>query len=186
MIEPDRADVPELVARCQRGDHLAFGELVRREQQRVCQLAYRILGNSSELDDVVQEVFMAVYRRLSTFRGEAHFSTWVTRIAVNVCRRTLRRRRFSRLLFGPDLEREDAGRPLPLTVLEREEEARALTGAVADLPEKLRLVVILRYYEELPCEEVAAALGCNVGTVRSRLFNARQQLKERMLAWEQE
>lgn len=186
MIEPDRADVPELVARCQQGDRLAFDELVRQEQQRVCRLAYRILGSSGELDDVVQEVFMAIYRRLGTYRGEALFSTWVTRIAVNVCRRALRRRRFSRLLFGPDLEREDGGRPSPLTVLEKEEEVRALTGAVAGLPEKLRLAVILRYYEELPCEEVAAALGCKIGTVRSRLFNARQQLKERMLAWEQE
>ena len=180
----------DLIERCRRGDRAAFDELVVQEQHRITGLAYRITRSREDLDDLVQDIFFLVYRKIRTFRFESRFSTWLTRIAVNECLKALRRRRLRSLLFGdlpspedlPDGKSPDSA----LRRLEREEQHQALRGAVDRLPEKQRIVVLLRYFEELPCEEIAEVLGCNAGTVRSRLFNARKRLKEMMLQSEGE
>jgi RNA polymerase sigma-70 factor, ECF subfamily len=187
MTNLDPTHTLDLVQRCQRGDRRAFGQLVRQEQQRICQLVFRIVQRREDVDDLVQEIFLLLYRKIGGFRSESSFSTWLTRLAINECRRVLRRRRFSRLLFGDEWEQQaPAGEGSALRLLEEEEEHQTLRRALSELPEKLRLVVILRYFEAIPCEEIAAVLDCKVGTVRSRLFHARQRLKEVMLAYEQE
>ena len=185
MTNLDPIQTVELVQRCQRGDRRAFDELVLQEQQQIYQLAFRIVQRRDDLDDLVQEIFLRLYRKINSFRFESRFSTWFTRLAVNECRKALRRRSVSRFLFGLDVEisNETDGDSL-LQVLEREEEHQVLRKALQSLPEKQRTVVILRYFEGLPCEEIAAILECKPGTVRSRLFNARQRLKNIMLKYE--
>lgn len=183
MDDLELAPATELIRSCQRGDRQAFDRLVQQEHGRIHRLVHSIMGNREELDDLVQEIFVRLYRKIGTFRFESRFSTWLTRLAVNECRKALRRRQLSRLLFGTEPEREDSA-DSTLRVLEREEEHEFLRRAVESLPEKQRLVVILRYFETLSCEEIATVLECKVGTVRSRLFNARQQLKDTMLDYE--
>jgi RNA polymerase sigma-70 factor, ECF subfamily len=185
MTHLDPTHTVELIERCQRGDRRAFDQLVRQEQQRIYRLTFRIVQRREDVDDLVQEIFLLLYRKIGGFRFESRFSTWLTRLAINQCRRALRRRRFGRLLFGDGWEEQAVDHQRStLRVLEREEEHRTLREALSELPEKQRLVVILRYFEEMSCEEVAAILDCKIGTVRSRLFHARQRLKEIMLEYE--
>ena len=186
MRDEDLKHLHSLVERCQGGDRAAFNELVLQEQHRVYQLAFRILQSSADLDDLVQDIFLLLYRKINTFRSESRFSTWMTRLVVNECLKVLKRRRLSRLLFGAeteDLPDEGAGNSA-LQVLVKEERHQALRNALKRLPEKQRVVVVLRYFEELPCEEIGAILDCEVGTVRSRLFTARKALRSMMLEYE--
>ncbi len=167
-------DDARLVARFQRGDESAFDELVERHRRRVYSLVTR-LASSGEADDLAQEVFIAAYKTLPSFRGEAAFSTWIYRIAVHVCSHHLRRRRFDTTEL--DEQHQDWDR-------ESDPEQTAMAGelkscvrkAIEDLPYKLRLVVVLRDLHGLNYEEIAQIVGCPIGTVRSRLHYATQKL----------
>ena len=134
MADWDTGHRDDLIERCQRGDRAAFDELVLQEQRRITGLAYRITRSREDLDDLVQDIFFLVYRKIQTFRFESRFSTWLTRIAVNECLKALRRRRLRSLLFGDVPAPEDLpdGRPpdSALRRLEWEEQHRALRGAV--------------------------------------------------------
>lgn len=184
MTDHDTGHTDELVRRCQQGDQRAFNELVLQEQERMYQLAYRITRSREELDDLVQDIFLRVYRKIRTFRFESQFSTWLTRVAVNESLKKLRQRKRRALLFAsePEIEEMPKERSLHATVhlAERDEEHALLHRAVDRLPEKHRLVIVLKYFEDRSCEEIAEILRCNVGTVRSRLFNARKRLKDMM------
>ncbi len=174
----------DLVRRCQDGDREAFDRLVLQEQQRVTQLAYRITRSTDGLEDLVQDIFFLVYRKIRTFRFESRFSIWLARIAVNESLKKLRQRKVRAFLFTsePNIE-ERAGKQVsnPTSGLTKQvEEHVALRDAINRLPEKHRLVVILKYFEDRSYEEIAEILGCKVGTVRSRLFNARKRLKDMM------
>ena len=184
MTDHDTAHTDERVRRCQQGDRSAFNELVLQEQERIYQLAYRITRSTEELDDLVQDIFLRVYRKIRTFRFESRFSTWLTRIAVNESLKKLRQRKRRALLFASDLEVEEMpeDRPFRATIhlAEQDEEHALLHRAVDRLPERHRLVIVLKYFEDRSCKEIAEILSCNVGTVRSRLFNARKRLKDMM------
>ena len=171
----------ELVARFRAGDGAAFDQLVLAHQDRVVRLVYRLLGRSSEVADVVQEVFLSVLVNLKRFRGECRFSTWLTRIVLNKCRShgRWRLRRLRLLLWGtrnkalPAAAPEDAGD-------KSAESGHDVCRAVDRLPAKYREPVVLRYFEDLSIPEIGEALGLSANAVEVRLTRARQKLK-RML-----
>ena len=174
-----------LVERAVSGDAEAFGEIVRRWERRIYALAYGILGREDEARDAAQETFVAAYRNLSNFRGEAKVSSWLHRIAVNQC---VTRQRRARVRGETSLEAEEedgraqfasAGDP-PTRAAESRQRAEAVRRAVAALPQELREVVVLKEFEDLTFQEIADALGVPLSTVKSRLYTALKQLRMRL------
>ena len=155
----------------------SFDELVAEQRERVGQLCYRLLGWHADVEDVVQDVFLAALKALPKFRGESTVSTWLTRIAVNACRGHGRKRRL-RILAGarqrsePRLDRSPEGK---LIDRERFEQVRA---AIRRLPVKYREVVVLRYLEEMAVSEIGEALGLGRNAVEVRLNRARQRMRD--------
>lgn len=176
-----------LVRRCQRGESSAFRELVARHDKKVYTLVARVLGPSAtadDVDDVAQDVFVQAWRALPKFRSDAKFSTWLYRIATNMAiKQWHRRKKTSGTVYEAELP-ETVRAALADPSLGPAEEAmllardRDLRKAIESLPEKQRTVVLLHYFEEQTCEEVALLLGCSVGTVWSRLHYACRKLRE--------
>lgn len=177
---PDR----ELVERVQRGDSAAFDVLVRKYQHRVVGLIGRYVHDWSECQDVAQEAFMRAYRALGNFRGDAQFSTWLHRIAVNTAKNHLvaQNRRpptddidvMDAEQFDPSLRLRDSD--TPEHELMRQEIERTVMDAVNRLPEELRDAITLREVDGLSYDEIAERMGCPIGTVRSRIFRAREAI----------
>jgi RNA polymerase sigma-70 factor (ECF subfamily) len=176
------ADSRHFLDRLRRGDEAAFEELVIAHQHRVFGVALRMLGNAAEAEDVAQEVFLRAHGGLRAFRGDAKLSTWLYAITARVCWSRLgsAERRAGRAGEEALLRLSDPG-PGPAGSLERGELEAALQRAIAELPEERRMVVILRDVEGLSYEEIAGALDLELGTVRSRLHRARQDLKDKLL-----
>lgn len=174
-MDPDAA----LIARAQRGDTAAFRQLFLRHREQVSRIVFRMIGPSADVEDVVQEVFLNVYRSLPSFRGDAKFSTWLYRLATNVTRMHLRRGR-SRPKFAdvevPEAPRESRPPDGPDEQIERAERVRALYRLLEGLSEKKREVLILHDLEGVPAKEIAELSGIPVLTVRTRLFYARKEL----------
>ncbi len=169
-----------LIDRAQSGDASAFREIFKTHRQDVARVVYRMLGPSADVEDVVQEVFLHVYRSLASFRGESRFSTWLYRLAVNVTRMHLRKGR-SRPRFAdvdlPDVASEDdARKDDPEAVVEQRERVRVLYRLLDGLGEKKREVIVLHDFEGMPAKEIAELVGAPVLTVRTRLFYARKEL----------
>jgi RNA polymerase sigma-70 factor (ECF subfamily) len=175
----------QLVERALAGDGDAFGEVVRRWERKIYALAYGILGSVEEARDASQETFIAAYRNLQGFRGEAKVSSWLHRIAVNQC---VSRQRRARVRPETGLEElgEAAGESLlsssdsPARASEAGQRAEAVRRAVASLPQELREVVLLKEFEELTFQEIADALQLPLSTVKSRLYTALRQLRLRL------
>lgn len=175
-MDPSRA----LIERALAGDASAFREIFRNHRQDVARVVYRMLGPSADAEDVVQEVFLHVYRSLPTFRGDSRFTTWLYRLAVNVTRMHLRKGR-SRPRFAdvdvPDVASEDdARRDDPESVVEQRERLRVLYRLLDGIGEKKREVLVLHDFEGMPAKEIADLVGAPVLTVRTRLFYARKEL----------
>ncbi len=178
----------ELVSRVQRGDKKAFDLLVLKYQQKVVNLVSRYIRDHSETQDVTQEVFIKAYRALSNFRGESAFYTWLYRIAINTAKNFLVAQ--GRRPPGSDVDAEtaeqlDVGSRLkehatPERHLLSAEIAETVRRAMEDLPEDLRTAITLRELEGLSYEEIANAMECPVGTVRSRIFRARAAIDSRL------
>ncbi len=178
----------ELVERVQRGDKRAFDLLVLKYQQKVTNLVSRYVRDHSEAQDVTQEAFIKAYRALPNFRGESAFYTWVYRIAINTAKNFLVAQK--RRPPGSDIEAEtaeqlDVGVKLkeyatPENYLLESELAETVKLAMDDLPEDLRTAITLRELEGLSYEEIARAMDCPVGTVRSRIFRARAAIDVRL------
>src|SRR3989442_1054670 len=181
MREGDTADAPEFLARLRAGDAGAFEQLVALHQHRVFGVAFRMLGNAAEAEEMAQEAFMRAHRSLSEFRGDAKLSTWLYAIVSRLClsrlasaeRRAGRQGEETLLRLSDPRGGPDAG-------AERAELEAALHRAIAELPEDRRAVVILRDLQGLTYEEIAEALDLELNTVRSRLHRARLDLKEKM------
>lgn len=175
-MDPDRA----LVERALAGEEAAFRQLFVRHRDDAARIIYRMLGPSPEVEDVVQEVFLHVYRSLGSFRGDARFSTWLYRLTVNVTRMHLRRKR-SRPRFA-DVEVPEAGPTPDAPVLDPAEQVdqrarvQALYRLLEGISEKKREVIVLHDFEGMPAKEIADTLGIPVLTVRTRLFYARKEL----------
>lgn len=171
-----------LVVRAQEGDTRAFETLVRRHQRQLYRLAVRVLGNSSDAEDAVQEAFVAAWRQLRGFRREAEFSSWIYRIVTNRCLKLLRTRR-------PVVSLDDVGdQPGPDGVspehaAEITDRAAALHRALQALPPEQRTCWVLRDLQGLSYEEIATIVGTGVGAVRGRLYRARCTLAEVMAPW---
>ncbi len=173
--EPDGS----LVRRSQEGDTAAFGELIRRHQTRVYNLCLRMLGNPEDARDATQDAFVAAMRKLSGFRGDAAFSTWLHRVAVNACYDELRRKRRRPMLHV--VSDDEDGRP-PEPGPAAEDHADAIAGsmdaaaALMMIPEEFRLTLVLADVQDLPYEEIAHILDVPVGTVKSRVHRGRLAL----------
>ena len=170
-----------LVENTLQGDKEAFGQLVKKYETMVFNLAYRMVGSREEAADMAQEAFLRAYRSLSTYRAEFKFSTWVCRIASHACIDHLRRQRVQ-TLPGEDLERlaGDGDGLSPHEEYEQTETAGIIKQAIASLPEKYRLAILLRYAEDMTYEDIALALDMPLGTVKTHLRRARLMLKDRL------
>lgn len=177
----------ELIRQTLDGRQGAFAELVRRYQRRVSVTVRSVLGDLSQEDlaDVVQDIFLLVYKALGSFRGEAQFGTYLTRITLRHCYRESKRRRKRRSLFfsfgssdeGGGEERIPGDARSDRQVIADERKV-AVRDALDLLPEEFRTVLVLRIIEEMPVEEVASALSISEGTVKSRLYRAKEKMRE--------
>jgi RNA polymerase sigma-70 factor (ECF subfamily) len=171
---PASVDDQALVAAALAGRAEAFGTLVERYDRAVYHLAYRTLRNPEEARDATQEAFFKAYRSLRTFRPGAKFSTWIFSIAYHACcDRLSRRKRYSNEELP---ERADPGAG-PESQAIAEDEARRLRAAIAALPEKYRTVVTLYHLQGRQYDEIAQVLGIPMGTVKTHLFRAKEQLR---------
>ena len=176
----------QLVERSRAGDVAAFEELVRRHQSRAYGVAYRLLGNKEDAQEVAQEAFARAYFRLGEFRGTAQFRTWLYRILVNLAMDYLRRRR-PEVREGDAVLQPVANGENPGTRLDQRELRQRITRAIEMLPADLRTVIVLREMEGLSYSEIARVIRRPVGTVMSRLFHARQRLRQGLaLFWQEE
>jgi len=183
-VDPDAL----LVERVQRGDKRAFDLLVRKYQHKVIHLINRFVHDIHEAEDVAQDTFVRAYRAIGKFRGDAQFYTWLYRIAVNTAKNQLVS--MGRRPPTDDVNAEDAehydldsalkDRATPEREAMREEIERAILAAMAALPQELRTAITLREVEGLSYEEIAQAMDCPIGTVRSRIFRAREAIDERI------
>lgn len=177
---PHMTDEEALVHRAAAGEPAAFRALFERHRSDVARLVWRMLNGPSDLDDVVQEVFVQVFRSLKDFRGQAKFSTWLHRVTVNVVlmhRRSARSRPVLTEEAPSDLV-ADATQTLPDEDAERRERMRAFQRLVARLADKKRVVFVLHELEGLSPAEIADIVGAPVLTVRTRLFYARREIEE--------
>jgi RNA polymerase sigma-70 factor (ECF subfamily) len=174
----------ELVTRARRGDEAAFEQLVLRHQRYAFNLAYRVLGDYAEAEDVTQEAFVRVWRGLSGFQGQARFTTWLYRIVHNLCLNRLPRLRRELLQTEPLEEVLATPDPSPADLFDLREQLTFLHAQLDRLPEKYRLVLTLRYLQHLSYAEVAAALDVPMGTVKTHIHRARQLLRERLGQWQ--
>ena len=179
--EDDRS----LVDRARQGDPEAFAALVRRHQDRAFNLAYQMLRNREDALDISQEAFARAYTSLQSFKGEASFGTWLHRIVVNLAIDGLRRRQRSGSRSFDDArgvpeeaEADPLGSDHPGVSLESKQVRALLERGIALLPPAQRAVLVLREVEGMSYEEISRTVGCNLGTVMSRLFYARRKLQQ--------
>ena len=170
----------ELVAACRNGDSGAFEVLVRRYQKAMLNLAYRVVGSYEDACEVVQDAFVAAYKGLSSFREEASFSTWLTTITLNHARNGLERIVARRRREGHSLAEQDPPSTAPSALEQMEDRAvrKQIEKCIASLPVEFREVLVLRDIQERSYEEIGAVLKVREGTVKSRLFRAREGVKE--------
>ena len=168
---------------CKAGNVAAYGVLLQRYQHAIYGIVSGMISNRDDVDDVVQEAFVQAYQSISKFRGDSAFTTWLYRIAVNTSIKQMRKAKVRR---AASIDDSDTGLASVLTAPESnrpdklaEQNARvsALREAVRALPEKHRAVVVLHYFQDLSCEEIAGVLDCSVGTVWSRLHYACKKLQ---------
>lgn len=168
----------ELIARFKRGEEKAFNELVNLYKKRIFHLVLRMVRNREDAMDLTQEVFVKVYHSLRDFRGESSFSTWLHRIAVNLCLNFTQRDKFRSFISLPDLTQPAISSYSPLKDFEKKELDKAIDQTVLSLPKMQRTVFVLRYYQELAYLEIARVLGKSEGTVKANYFQAVSKLKK--------
>jgi len=177
---PETSD-RDLIAAVLDGSEAAFGELVDRYKDRVFRLLGRYCRDSVECEDLAQEVFLKVFRKLHTFNHESQFFTWLYRITANAATDHLSRASSRRLRLVDDtgvFERGDEDHENPTVPLEQQELAEVTRKIVDELPEKFRTILVLREFEGLSYTEIAEVLEIQLGTVESRLFRARKRFKD--------
>jgi len=184
-LEPDPHGDAPLVERARAGDRDAFDALVLRYQDRVYNMAFRMLQNREDALDTSQEIFLTVFRALAGFEEKARFSTWLYRVTVNRCRDELRRRGTVKHTRPASLDAAAAaepasGNPSPHQAAVGRETGEVIARAIDGLPEESREVLLLRDVEDLSYDDIAAVLSIPLGTVRSRLNRARTLLRERI------
>jgi RNA polymerase sigma-70 factor, ECF subfamily len=188
--EPTRMTDEELVRTVLGGDRERFAEIVERYQSRLVNYLFRLVRNSDDAHDLAQEVFVRVYQALDRFDPSYRFSTWLFRVAQNAAIDQIRRRRFRLVPIGPveddgsgtprrEIELED-DQPSALDSLEQKEREAEVRAAIDTLPWEYRELILLRHYGELAYDEIAETKSMPLGTVKNKLFRARQMLKGRL------
>jgi RNA polymerase sigma-70 factor, ECF subfamily len=185
----DRDIDQQLVERVQRGDKAAFDLLVSKYQRKIFRLLSRLIRDQAEVEDVAQEAFIKAYRALPNFRGDSAFYTWLYRIAINTAKNHLvSRGRRAPTTTEADIEEAetfDDGDHLrdlntPESMLLTKQVGEAVNRAIDQLPEDLRTAIVLREIEGLSYEEIAESMNCPIGTVRSRIFRAREAIAQEL------
>jgi RNA polymerase sigma-70 factor (ECF subfamily) len=183
MIRTDE----ELVARATAGDVDSFNQLVSRWERTIYALAYRTLGREEDARDVVQEAFLRAYRGLRGFKGEAKFSSWLYRITLNLCRDWIRRERRAPVVQPPEgvdavdlADSQAAPAESVEDLVARREMSRAVSRAMAELPEEQRTAILLKEYHGLTFQEIADQLNCPLSTVKTRLYQGLSVLRRRL------
>lgn len=185
----DREIDRQLVARAQRGDKRAFELLVEKYQRKLARLLSRFIRDPAEVEDVTQEAFIKAYRALPAFRGDSAFYTWLYRIGINTAKNYLmamgRRAPTSTEVEADDAEGFEEGEQLrdintPESVLLSNEIAATVNATIEQLPEELRTAIQLREIEGMSYEDIAHVMQCPIGTVRSRIFRAREAIAEQL------
>ena len=184
-MSSDKDDDLLIVQRVQAGDKLAFNLLVSKYHRRVARLLTRMVRNQEDIEDVVQETFIKAYRAIGNFRGDSAFYTWIYRIAINTAKNLLvtQGRRPSTLKESNDGDSETfednaalSNIDTPESLYQTQQIGEAVNEAMAALPEELRSAIVMREIDGLSYEEIAAAMDCPIGTVRSRIFRARESI----------
>jgi RNA polymerase sigma-70 factor (ECF subfamily) len=179
----------QLVERAQRGDKRAFELLVEKYQRKLARLLSRLIRDPGEVEDVTQEAFIKAYRALPSFRGDSAFYTWLYRIGINTAKNYLvamgRRAPTSTEMEAEEAEGHESGELLrdintPESLLLSKEIGNTVNSAIEALPEELRSAIQLRELEGMSYEEIAKLMDCPIGTVRSRIFRAREAIAERL------
>ncbi len=185
----DREVDQQLVERAQRGDQRAFGLLVSKYQGKLTRLLSRWIRDSGEVEDVAQEAFIKAYRALPNFRGDSAFYTWLYRIGINTAKNYLvalgRRPPTTGDVDAEDAENYEGGELLrdlntPESQLATKQIVATVSSTLDALPEELRTAITLREIDGLSYEEIAAVMNCPIGTVRSRIFRAREAIAEQL------
>ncbi len=179
----------QLVARVQQGDKRAFDLLVLKYQRKIMRLLSRMLNNQSEVEDIAQETFIKAYRALPQFRGDSAFYTWLYRIAINTARNWLSSNQ-RKMMVSDTFETKEGETfsqsdnlidiDTPESRMVSKEIAHTVNQAIGDLPEDLRTAIVLREIEGMSYEEIAQTMDCPIGTVRSRIFRAREAIAARL------
>ena len=185
---PDASDL-SLVRRVQRGERGAYDLLVLKYQHKVVKLVMRYLGDAADAEDVAQEAFIKAYRALPQFRGDSAFYTWLYRIAINTAKNALAARNRNPVTYDLDVQGNDEAAEMigklkdpetPEGLALTEEIRNIVNAAIGELPEDLRTAIVLRELEGMSYEEIASAMDCPVGTVRSRIFRAREAIDRKL------
>jgi len=186
MSERD-ADL-ELVRRVQHGDKRAFELLVAKYQRKISRLLSRMIRDPADMEDIAQEAFIKAYRALPNFRGESAFYTWLYRIAINTAKNHYAAQGRRPVAVAADFEEQEDLEDSPLlsetatpdSLYQSKQVGLAVNRAIEKLPEDLRTAIVLRELEGLSYDEIAAAMDCPVGTVRSRIFRAREAIAQEL------
>ena len=188
LMGPDASDL-SLIRRVQRGERSAYDLLVLKYQHKVVKLVMRYLRDPADAEDVAQEAFLKAYRALPQFRGDSAFYTWLYRIAINTAKNALAARDRQPVSYefdtqqgedGPDMISRLKDPETPEGLALTEEIRETVNAAIVALPEDLRTAIVLRELEGLSYEEIAVSMDCPVGTVRSRIFRAREAIDRRL------
>ena len=172
-----------LIKRFIEGDESTFRTLVYRHKEKVRNIIYMTMNNSDSVDDIAQEVFITVYRNLKNFRFESQFTTWIYRITINKCKDHLRKKNV-RKIFLP--LKDDGEEPVFESIDEDSDIKQIVRNAIAELPDKLRMPLVLKDLEGFSYQEIAESMECEIGTVKSRIFRAREALKKVLKPLEKE
>src|ERR1039457_3965883 len=172
-----------LIQRFIEGDESTFRTLVLRHKDKIRNIIYLTLNSSDSVDDIAQDVLITTYKNLKSFRFESQFSTWLYRITVNKCKDHLRKVKI-RSIFTPIKDGDED--PVYIPSMEHKDISEIVNKAISKLPEKLRLPLLLKDIEGLSYQEIAEAVNCEIGTVKSRIFRAREGLRELLKPYEQE
>lgn len=171
-----------IIAAFLNGEEKAFKQLITRHKEKVRNLIFLTLGNTDYVDDIAQEVFITVFRNLNKFRFESLFTTWLYRITVNKCKDHVRKMKI-RSIVSYFKEDEENNYPVE-TINQNFDTNKILRDAIAELPEKLKTPLILKDIDGLSYKEIAETVKCEVGTVKSRIFRARETLRIKLKPYE--
>lgn len=184
--QPVGVEDAQLVARSLTQDHEAFGQLIDRHGAKIVNLAYRMVGNRAEAEDLAQEAFLTAFKALSTFRADSKFSTWLYRIATNKCKDWLRVKRPGMGQQDVDIDEtldiHIAEEQTPERLLSQQQVAQELEQAIQRLPPLYREAFVLKHIEGLSYEEMEAILGVNSDTLKMRVYKGRLQLSRELVS----